>query len=68
MKKLVVIGLALITSIKAMAYQARCCIDVPGRPSVVVGGEVTEFEGGIVEIQTAFQTYRTHMARVVIIK
>ena len=67
MKRLLAVA-AVAISMNAMAYQARCYIDLPGQPSVVVTGEVTEFKDGIVEIKTPFRTYRTHLARVVIIK
>lgn len=68
MKKAILAIAALSLSLSALAYTAKCHIDIPGQKPVTVVGEVTEHPDGIVVIRTQFRTYRTHMARVVIVR
>lgn len=68
MKKLIIAIAAVALSISAFGYTAKCHIDIPGMKPIIVVGEVTELEDGIVVIRTQFRTYRTHMARVVIVR
>lgn len=67
MVRLTLAAAALMAALTASAYTAKCHIDIPGQKPVIVVGEVTEHPGGIVVIRTPYKTYRTHMARVVIV-
>lgn len=68
MKKLIIAIAAIALAFSASAYTAKCHIDIPGMKPIIVVGEVTELDNGIVVIRTQFRTYRTHMARVVIVR